>query len=472
MYRDNGGADLISASVDYEFQWQQVQSDATPIGSVTIISGTVTDRKQGLVARTIRERLSPNGSPIFYRIRAKRDSPRSTASGNTVDEMQWRDLFSLTHIASTTLPNITYIQTRTVATDSALAITERELNCVATEMVNVYEGNGVFASTKTANRDAVQSFIRLALDQYVGNRLIGELDADNLLALSTSVENYFGSANFIECSYTFDSTKSTFQDIGQILFDAMFCFAQRNLNGLTAVFDGPKMIPSMLFTHRSKIPNAETYSRDFFRVNDSIELAYKSNVTNDIEYIYLPNQNQAIRPKRLEIPGIRNANQAAKRAAREYNKLLNQRESLEFTSTAEGRYIPLGGMIEVVKNSRINTADGDVMSVNGLELTLSQNVQFTSGDTHSITLKKSDGSTEGITCTAGANSNQVVLSSAPSEAIRTDPIAGRRTEFSFGNEARHLADLWIPQRIDATAIYEVGVSCINYDAAYYADDLT
>ena len=182
----------------------------------------------------------------------------------------------------------------------------------------------------------------------------------------------------------------------------------------------------------------------------------------------MPN-GSATKPKTFTIAGIRNEIQAVTRAKREFNKLEFQKESLDFTATAEGRYVRVGEMISVVKGTRTGTQDGEVYGVDGLELTLSQDIVFAAG-TYSIQLKDETGAIESRTVTAGSASNIVIIASGVSQTLRTG-IDSRRTEFSIGLEDTIAAQKWLPQSVGLGDKMTAKISAINYDSNYYKDDL-
>lgn len=123
----------------------------------------------------------------------------------------------------------------------------------------------------------------------------------------------------------------------------------------------------------------------------------------------------------------------------------------------------------MVKGSRIAPQDGYIVAVNGLTLTLSQPVTFTPGDDHSIILKKRDGSVQSISVIKGSHDREVIMLSAPEEAIYTGNSA-LKTEFSFGNEARHNAQKIVVSSIDPGDDRTVKITGYNYDDGFYKYD--
>lgn len=470
MYKDNGGADLISRTVEYEFEIETLDSNDLPTGSVTTLSDSITGNNQKLYGRTTEYNFS---TPTKFRVRARRVTPRDTTfSGSVVDEIKWADLYGITELdGGHDFGDVTTIQTKTLATPFATAVKERQLNCLATEMLYVYEGSGVFSGTLTANKTAVQSLITDTIDPLIGNRELSEIDADALLDLNQEIIDYFGINDHTEFSYTYDSTEITYQEYAQQLLNAINSIGYRDNSIIKAIFERPKSVPTALFTHRSKIPDSERYTRNFNQaeIPDGLEFNWIDPNTNNQETIFIPSDRSAVSPKKFDIPGIRNEKQAIVRANREFNKIQFKKMTLDLTVTAEGRYLLPNDMFACVKGTRTYTQDGEVIGQSGLLLTLSQDVTFIPSDIMSITLKARDGSTENILCTETATPNQVLLNSPPSVTISTD-IDSRRTEFSFGNDARHASQNWLSQEVDISDKLNVTIRAINYSSEYYKDD--
>jgi len=470
MYIDSGLADLGLRTVEYKFEVQEVDDTDTPIGAVTLLTDSIQGNTQKLRGKTTEHTFA---SARKFRVRGARTTPRDLTEGvSVVDEIKWADCYAIVDLEpGHDFGDVTTIQTRTQATPFATAVKERQLNCIATEMLNVYESGGVFNATLTPNTVAVQSFIKDSIDPIIGNRSLDEIDADGLLAVNDDIVNYFGTSDQNQFSYTYDSTEISFQDYAQQLFNAINCIAYREGSVIKAIFEKPVVAPSLLFTHRSKIPGTERYSRNFNKseLNDGLEFNYVDPETNTTETLYLPSDKSAVNPKQMNIPGIRNLNQATIRASREFNKIELAKVNLEFSSTAEGRYVIPMDVIAVVKGTRVYTEDGEVLAQDGLILTLSQDVVFDGVDIHSVMLKSSDGATESVIVTAGPESNQVVMGSVPSMTIMTG-IDSRRTEFSFGTDSKHLSQLWLTQEIDISEKLQAGIKAINYDVGYYAGD--
>lgn len=468
MFKDDGET-KISTSVDFSLEWQFLDDNKEPVGSIGSSSGTVTgddtDQKGATVEITM-------GSRSYVRCRVRRTTPKDFEfEGSVVDEIQWRDLYGSQDVDLTDFGDITTIHTRRIRNETSTSITTPVLSCLATEKVDKYLGAGVFAGSLTANTQAMQTLIRMALDPKIGGRDTTELDLDQLLQTQTDIETYFDKAEAGEFNYTFDSTQITPQEIFYTIANTVFSVPYRTGKVLQVEFEQPQSGPSMVFTHRSKKPGVEIWSRRFksSSENDGVILKWQNRETNTQELIFFPVDRSAINPRSYEIPGIANFQQAQWRAWREFQRLRYGRIRVDVTTTAEGRFIRPSRMISIVKGTRIATFDGYIRSVNGLELQLSQSVEFTTGDDHFIILKKRDGDIQSIPVVAGSDDKRVVLLEVPEETIYTANSA-LKTEFSFGPESRLDAQQILPLTIDPSEKQYVRVTGVNYDDRYYSFD--
>uniref|UniRef100_UPI0019632E1D hypothetical protein n=1 Tax=Escherichia coli TaxID=562 RepID=UPI0019632E1D len=138
--------------------------------------------------------------------------------------------------------------------------------------------------------------------------------------------------------------------------------------------------------------------------------------TNVKETISIPAEG-GVNTETYDSKGIRNYRQAYWAAYRRYQKNLLKKVTVSFTATEEGVFVLPGRAISVVKGSRVAPQDGYVVAVNGLTLTRSQPVTFTPGDDHSLILKKRDGGVQSVAVVPGSHDREVVMLSAPQEAI-------------------------------------------------------
>lgn len=466
MYKDNGSK--LRTSVTVEIQYQLLDETGVPYGDVYSKQAVISGRSADYTGVTIYADL-PMRSKVRVRARRVTDLDLSF-EGTVVDEVSYINLYGQVRDTTPHYGNRTTVHSARKQTPRAAEIKQPQLRMIATEMVYKYLGNGAFDTVMTPNTQAIQSLIRLARDPAVGNLNLTTSNMDKLLATQTEIENYFGNAEAGQFCYTFDDYKMTMQDIISTIADAIFCTPYRKGQDILLDFERPRMGPEMVFTHRSKTTAAEKWTRTFndAQVYDSLKFSYIDPDTNVKETISIPAEG-GVNTETYDSKGIRNYRQAYWAAYRRYQKNLLKKVTVSFTATEEGVFVLPGRAISVVKGSRVAPQDGYVVAVNGLTLTLSQPVTFTPGDDHSLILKKRDGGVQSVAVVPGSHDREVVMLSAPQEAIYTGNSA-LKTEFSFGNEARHNAQMILVSTVDPGDDRTVKITGVNYEADFYKYD--
>lgn len=466
MFRQGSDGNTV-ISVSYSVIIKKLDDNGDPVGNDIVVNGSVSGRSSNERGATTEIDL---GAKTFYQVSIKRLTNRRF-SPTILEDIKLKEIYGFFDLDADNFGNVTTIQTKRTATAQTTSVRSPEINCIATELVYKYEGSGVFSNDLTPNTQAMQSIIRLALDPYIGRRQQSEVDLDLLLATQNDIENYFGSLEAGQCSYTFDDTNISAQESFFLVANAVFTLLWREGRVLKSYFEKPQAAPTMVFTHRSKKPGSETWARSFVdaKRKDSIEFKYTDPQTYKRETLYFPANRTGANPLKLDIPGIKGVTQATWRMMREYNKLIYRDVSVDFSTTSEGRFVRPLNLISVVKGTRINTCDGYIVEASGLTLTLSQDVQFTDGDDHFIVLKRRNGQVESIPAIDLGIKNKVGIPFAPIEA----PYTGNdelKTEFSFGNEARIEGQLMLPLEIDASDVDYIAIKAINYTDNYYTND--
>jgi hypothetical protein len=274
-------------------------------------------------------------------------------------------------------------------------------------------------------------------------------------------------------NYTFDSDNISFEETVVTIANAAFCIAYRQNGKIRLALDEAQTASTALFTHRNKKPKAETITRTFANDADydGVEFVYVDPDSNQSETITLPLNGQYTKLKKYEIAGIRSFEQAWLRANRELQKLLGQRITIETETTMDARSLLPNARIDIVDNTRFKSYDGEVVGQDGLEITLSQKVEFTPDGPHSIILMRRDGSLQSIPVLPGSAANKVVLRNLPTEAIVTQyGAAGIRTIYSFAADSARGAQAYLVQELDLSDGQYIKIRAINYSPDYYQMD--
>lgn len=466
MFKDNG--DKFRTSVTVEMQAQMVDDNNQPFGDILYAQGTISGRSQDYTGVTVYLEL-PAVSKVRVRMRRVTNLDKDF-EGTVVDEVTYVNLYGQSVDRTPNYGNRTTVHSARKQTPRAAEVKQPQLRMIATELVYKYLGNGVFDTQLTPNTQAVQSLIRLARDPVVGNLNLTTANMDRLLATQAEVEAYFGSPLAGQFCYTFDDEKTTMQDIVAAIAEAIFCTPYRKGPDILLDFERPRLGPEMVFTHRSKTTASEKWTRTFNdrEVFDSLEFSYIDPLTNIKELIRIP-EDGGFKTEKYDSKGIRNYQQAYWAAHRRHQKNTLKKVTVSFTATEEGIYAIPGRPVSVVKGSRIAPQDGYIVAVNGLRLTLSQPVTFTPGESHSLILKKRDGGVQSVVVNPGNHDREVIMTSAPQEAIYAGNSA-LKTEFSFGDDSRHNAQMILVSTVDPGDDRTVKITGFNYEQDFYKYD--
>lgn len=465
----------------------QCDSSGTPIGSETpytvTLHGVHTDRKSKGATLTIT-------LPALYaslggvRIRAKRTTNTDTTAGRSVsDQTQWRDCYMISPVTQTNFGNVTTIQTLTRPTPQALAIKDRKLNGLVTRKIPALV-SGVFTGL-VASKNAADILCAMALDPFIGNRQLSELDVTGIYAVAGSggeIERYFAVFNQLsaptEFCFTFDDSKVSFEESVASLATDIFCIAYRRGSVISLSFEKQTNNSVLLFNHRNKIPNSEQRTVTFGTLNDNDGITLDYVEPNDPNYpntdtgatLYFPPDQSAVNPKKVTTIGIRNKYQASLLGWRLYKKLLFQNTLTQFEATEEAALLVIQDRILVADNTRSDSQDGDVLDQVVLLLTLSQAVTFDSRYDYTIFLQNPDAFVEAIGITAGPTDHQVILATAPTLPCVIDPEKYGRTTYMIVNNAPVRANAFLlSEKVPKDGkIFEL--KAVNYDDQYYSHD--
>lgn len=469
LYKDSG--DTVTPSIDAIFSVTIRQ--ITETGAVTGLSTTETytvpantsDPKQS-TGITVDIAVPYDNAEILV----KRTGNTDTAfEGTVVDEIQWRDLYLVNTVSSIDTSYATTIHAQIRATESALRVKERKLNCDVTRRVAPYN-DGSFGDSETEPAVLFAPVLAsICRDPLFGRMQDDEVDWQQLFTLQTQMIAYFGTDTPLRVGYTFDSDNITAEDAIRMICDAVNVRPYRVGSVLQFYFERPQSSSAMALGHRHKHPGTDERVRTYGNRDDKtgVELTYYNAAERSFDVVRLGSD---VNPLRIELSGCITGLGAAIRARREYAKLLGARVQHKCDLTAIGRLIAPGMRVDVVDNTRAAVYDGEIKAVDGLTLTISQPVMLSTPSDYAISLTMSDGTAQTRQILSQPAPNQVIISSALTEA----PQIGRdadRTPYVIGNDdmrttmAMTVVDV-VPGDYD-----KVTVSFINYDSAYYDGDI-
>lgn len=472
----DGRKDAWGVAFDIEIEKLE-PTTFSPTGIVEVIHSSLTGATTDERAITLEHTTAWVGPG---RVRARRTSPYDYGiAGTIVDEIKWQDLYSVTPVNQLHFGNKTTIHTVTKATARATSISGRKLNCIASRKLPTYSKySGAFSGAFNSSGRLVTGVINetsrlcdilyaIAADPKIGGNA-SQVDISQIFSVQEELDSWSSEAG--QFNYTFDTDSTSFEETVTMVANAGFCIAYRQNGKIRLSLDKKQDYSTALFTHRNKKPESESITRSFATDSeyDGVEFVYQDPDTELAETIKLPLDDSATKYKKFEIPGIRSFEQAWYRANREYKKQRLQRLSIETECTTDARLLLPNTRVDIVDNTRFKSYDGEVIKQDGLVLTLSRDVTFTSGSNHSILLMKRNGELQSIQCTQGTSANQVILQSLPAEPIVTIyGIDGIRTIFSFASDSMRNSQAWLVQEVGISDGQYIKIKAINYSPDYY-----
>lgn len=411
-------------------------------------------------------------------VRARRTTPIDEDETTVVDELQWRDCYGTSLVTQPHFGDVTTVRTRTYATAGASSVKERKLNCRAVRKVLQRNSDDSFGPALVASRNAADIICHMALDPFIGGRTVSELDVPQLYETVDEVVDYFGIEDAGEFNYTFDQQNVSFEEMVQAVAQAIFCQSYRQGSVLRLFFERQTDINDsvLLFNHRNKIPKSEVRTVRFGNLNnyDGVELDYISGDDGAKLTVYIPEDQSATKPKKIELPGIidrrGDAAVAFLQASRAFAKIRYQHTTTEFTALGEATQTILTQRVEVADNTRPDVVDGEVRGQSGMVLELSQPFEPLPGITYTIFLQIPDGGLQTLPCIAGPDNMSCTLQSAPTHPIITDPDAYTLTTYQIiGTDNGRPTGFLISDK-GPYQDKRVSVQAINYDDRYYTAD--
>lgn len=462
LYNVNKDGKTTYNDVTITVQYQSIDDNGNPFGAIHSQDFFVEDRNRSSFGRTFKVALLAQGNQRFRLAKT-----RAGTGANPVTECKVKNVYLTKPLEKWTYPEVTVVRSRTVATDGALSLKERALNCRVTRKLKV-DGTGPLVAT----RDAGQALINMGLDEYIGRRSLAELDIAQIKSEIQSVKDYFGSAVAAEFCYTFDDENLSFEEQAGMIASACFCEALRFGNKLRLKFEKPQASSVLLFNHRNKVMGSEnrTYKFGIDKDYDGVELEYTSPIDDKRVTYSIPVGLDLKNPLKISSSGIRNDAVAKTRAWREWNKLLFQNVNCEFDALDESELLIRNDRILVADNTNLDTQDGEIETIDGLILTCSQDVIFETGEQYFCHLQLDDATVDIVECVAGAEPYEVNLIRPPLRPLVVDPDRYVKTLYTVIKAADTGKSAFMLSEMTPNDQMTNKLTCINYDDRYYQND--
>ncbi|MDC5152308.1 host specificity factor TipJ family phage tail protein [Acinetobacter baumannii] len=461
FYQDSKGG-VWEEGITVVIELQAIDSNGDPVGSITTINQEIRANNKSQFGKTIYIDLPTAGS---FRFRLSRTT--ATQAGKTQDTCKIKSVYGMADSKISDYGNVTIVRSRTVATDGALSIKERKLNCLVNRKLPV-DGTGPLQVTRSAG----QALINLALDEHIGRRTSAEVDIAQINAEIAKVNAYFGSDLMSEFNYTIDDDNLSFEEIAGMVASSAFCEPYR-FGSLTRLkFEQPQENAVLLFNHRNKVPLTEkrSYSFGVQKDYDGVELEYTSDVDDArVKYI-IPEEITPKNPLKITSTGIRNEEQAKVRAWREWNKLRYKYMSCEVEVLDESELLIRNDRILNADNTVVDIQDGEIESVDGLIVKTSQPCTFEAGHDYYIYLQMSDATVDMVPCTVGEDKYHVVLSRPPVQPLVVAADRYVKTLYTLVRADQTEVQAFMLEELTPQTQMTNTLKASNYDARFYERD--
>ncbi|MDO7219846.1 host specificity factor TipJ family phage tail protein [Acinetobacter nosocomialis] len=461
FYQDSKGG-VWEEGITVIIELQSIDANGDPVGSITTINQEIRAENKSQFGRTIYLDLPTPGS---FRFRVSRTT--ATQAGKTQDTCKIKSVYGMADSSISDYGNVTVVRSRTVATDGALSIKERKLNCLVNRKLPL-DGTGPLQVTRSAG----QALINLALDQYIGRRSSAEVDIVQINAEIEKVNGYFGSDLMSEFNYTIDDDNLSFEEIAGMVASSAFCEPYR-FGSLTRIkFEQPQENAVLLFNHRNKVPLTEKRSYTFGvqKDYDGVELEYTSDEDDARIKYTIPEDITPKNPLKIRTTGIRNEAQAKVRAWREWNKLRYKYMSCEVEVLDESELLIRNDRILIADNTVIDTQDGEIEGIDGLTITTSQPCKFEDGQSYYVHLQLSNATVDVVPCLAGLDEYSIVLSRPPVQPLVVDPDRYVKTLYSLVRADQAETHAFMLEELTPQTQMTNTLKASNYDARFYERD--
>lgn len=480
-------------TVQIRFTFEELDSDGVPSGPQFLYNITLTDNERDPRFWTFKVGAANGLLPSTrYRVKGERLTNTDPSTLTIVDDIKWSRLAGIQDITAPDNTDTTRVQIETRATQQVAALQERQFNVRATRKTVTWDGTEVVGDIATGvglipSRRFADALLHYFLDPKLGARSVSAVDVESVYAIQDELDAAFDGAKG-EFSYTFDDLDTPALEELRLVVQAARSFLYREGSQFSVTRDQAQDIPRGLVNRRNKAPDSETRSVNFNRPLDSdgIELEYNDIDDGEPRTITLPNdlpdtdenygQPDAVNPRKIDGSGIRQYAQAWDRAQYEYRRLIYSRFSVESTTTSDGLLYPLNARIQHVDGTKLisRESDGEVLSVQGLDVYTSEQCVFEPDQIYSVTLRNEEGEPTTpieVTELPGGQCG-FVLSRAPGFDIvtRGDKDYQRGTLYSFGPDGNELAEAYLLQRKTPGDDGYVRLEMINYAPEYYAAD--
>ncbi|RVT36921.1 hypothetical protein ENC20_04355 [Acinetobacter indicus] len=454
----------------YDIEYQELEG-STPVGPVLQLDGYLIRQQQSTFGLSEGVDL-PIPFAEGVRVRVRKTSQNTYPRSAVYDEIKLKSVYACSYLKKLVYPDVTLVRSRTVATDGALSVKERQWNCIGTQKLYSY-ASGERSLSKQPTNDFADIVTAITLDPLIGRRTLNDIDVTGIYATSNEIKNYFGTPLAAQFNYTFDQGSQSFEEALAQIASCVGSNARREGSQIYFQFEKENPNSSILFNHRNKRPFSETRSEKYGvdRDHDGVEVTWIDPADGWVESIIRLPDEFITNPKKLELSGVTNKYQAHFLAHRAWNKIQYQREMVKFTAYGEADLVSLNDRIAVVDDVVPTlTSSGDITYWQGQNISISQPVGLDPTKSYTIHLQHLNRSVETMLVTQGADEYSLVLERLPVLPLVVKSEYDEYAKYSITLSTEKDSEAFLITEKSHSGPFESEVTAINYDARYYSND--
>ena len=425
LYYANDSGGLENKTVQWRVDARLIDDEDKALGSwFTLGTESVTDATVNGIYKTYTYTVTKGR----YEVRATRldDKDNSSRAGH---EIRWVSAKGYV-VSDKSYGNVTLLAVIMKATDNLSQRSSRLINCVVTRKLKTWTPSGGWSGL-TATRSIAWALADILKADYGAKLTDKSIDLNALYQLDRKWNSRGDTFNAV-----FDSKLTVYEALSRVAkVGRAVAFIQGGI--VRFVRDEPKTIPVALFGPRNIVKNTLSiqYIMPSEDTADSVCVEYFSeNTWKTSEVTGTFSGSTSDKTATVELFGCTNKAQALREAV--YMALANRyrRRIVTFTTELEGLIPTYGDLIAITHDMAHWGSGGEIIAQDGLKLTLSEPVEFTSGVKNVLALRQKNGSLSGpYEVTATELNTEVMLKTQPDAEILTTSGV-ERTHYAFGTQ--------------------------------------